>query len=779
MPKYKDDQFSVIKSDIERLRKKTNMYISNKGSKGAVHLAKEVINNAIDEALSDLSPCDKIEITYDANTNQLICTDNGRGLPFEQVEQVCTYLHSGSNIDKAKEKENAAEIAGENGVGLTAVNALSKKFYLVIRRDGQKGLFMFEDAKMKQPTYEKCKDTEHGTAVVFVPDEKYLGKCNIDPKELEAWINDISYTTPGKLKITFNYIKKGKEVPKVTQFHHKKGIEDLLHEMVAKTLIKPIHLTQAKSRFNDRKTHTDVILTIGDGDISDCTNVKSFCNRVITIDGGTHVNAVKNAWCKAVLKICNEQMKEADKNKYKIGFEDCRVGLSFVIVLNTPTPGFTGQTKQKVDNDDLYHPIVDNIHKDLMKYFKDNPNEAKKVVTLVKTIAKNRQATINVRRSDYKAYDNFESALSTLFVQCSSNKYRELWIMEGNSALGGFKRVRDPKHQAGFRLKGNPKNVYGCGIAEILQNAELRELTKHLGCEIGKDFNLKKLKFDKIIIMVDSDIDGWNMVSLLCVYFLWCMPEVVKAGKLYRAMGPLYIMKNNKNPYLLSKAEYMDLFADTVCKNMKLVDSFGHELSMKEMKELIELNKDYYDELLPIVHYYTTNNEIIEFAIIYGDKPDFGKLLKKKFPELKYDSATQTIEGSYKMNDQYIEIGKSFNERCTRLANIIHDLNHDNIYYTMIDKGETYPETISLGTFFLMNMKYMPAVAKRIKGIGELPPPILWKTTLDPNHRELIRLTITDLEQELETIRMLHGPDAALRKDFMEEYVFNRDDIDT
>ena len=231
MPQFKDDSYSVIKSDIERLRQKTSMYISNTGAKGALHLCKEAINNAIDEAMSDLSPCDRIEIELDGNLNQLTVMDNGRGIPFEQVKTICTFLHSGSNIDKENEKENAAEVAGENGVGVTAINALSKKLYFVIRRNGQKGFFEFKDAQMQEPIMEKCSKKEHGTAIVFVPDEKYLGKCKIDEKALKEWIDAISYTVPSHLHITFNYIKKGKDIPITTEFHHPKGIEELIQQM--------------------------------------------------------------------------------------------------------------------------------------------------------------------------------------------------------------------------------------------------------------------------------------------------------------------------------------------------------------------------------------------------------------------------------------------------------------------------------------------------------------------------------------------------------------------
>jgi DNA gyrase subunit B len=386
-------------------------------------------------------------------------------------------------------------------------------------------------------------------------------------------------------------------------------------------------------------------------------------------------------------------------------------------------------------------------------------------------------SAIKVRRSDYSSYDSFEEAIQKAFVNCSSNKYRELWIMEGDSAIGGFKRGRDSRFQAGFKLKGNPKNVFGCSLGEILQNAELRELTKHLGCGIGKDFDMKRLKYDRIIIFVDSDIDGWNMVSLLCCYFLLCMPELVKQGKIFRAVGPLYITKDPKHQYMVSKAEYYSVFADNVAKNIKLVDG-KNELTVKQLKELITANRDYLDELMPLVHYYTTNNEIIEFAISHRYDRKFAAKLKAKFPELTYNAKTQVIEGSYQKTDQYLEVNDIFYERAMRLEKIISGINDNQIYYKMIDKGVKYPDIVSLGTFFLKNSKYMPPVVKRIKGIGELNSKILWDTTLNPQNRELIQLTIQDIKRELDTVRILHGPDVTLRKKFMEEYNFNRDDID-
>lgn len=780
MAKYQDDVYETITSDIERLRKKTTMYISNKGTKGALHLCREAINNAIDEVLSNLSPGDKIEIELNANINQLTVIDNGRGIPFEQVETICTYLHSGSNIEKEKDKADAAEFAGENGVGTTAINALSKKLFFVIRRDGKKGIFQFVDGKMQKPTYSKCPKNEHGTAIIFIPDEQYLGKCTIPAKDLEQWINDISYTVPKKIHITYNYIKKGKEIPVTKKFYHPHGIEDLIKEMVPKHMIKPIHLKIEPRSFADKKTHCEVIYSIAEGDISDAKNIRSFCNRVITIDGGSHVEAAKTAWCKAVIKVANEQMTANEKKRISLTYEDCRVGLAFIVIANTPVPGFTGQTKQKVDNGDLYHGMMVNIQRELVKYLHENASECKRIVTLVKNFAKERQSAIKVRKSDYKPYDNFEAITSKVYAPCSNSEYRELWIMEGDSAKGGFTNYRDYRYQAGFKLKGNPKNVYGLSVGEILQNPELKALTRVLGCGVGKDFSLKKLKFDKIIFFVDSDIDGWNMVSLLSAYFLCLLPEIVKAGKVYRAMAPFYLMHDKDHPYIISKNEYYDLFADRVSEHMHLVDlDTNHEFSDTEMRKLISDNRDYLDELEALEKYYATNYEIIEFAILYGEDRRFAKLLKKKFPELEYDEKTKVISGSYNNAYQYITIGKSFQDHAMRLENIIRSIDHGKVYYGLIENGKKRKHSISLGTFFISNREYLPKINKRIKGIGELPGEVLWETTLNPKYRELTRLTISDLQDELDTVKVLHGPDSELRKDFMKDYHFNKDDLDT
>lgn len=776
MSKWKDDKFTHLDSDIEKLRVRTTMYISYTGSRGALHLCKELINNAIDEAANPQSPCDTMEVEYDVNTNRLTVRDNGRGIPFEQVETVCSYLQAGSNLFKSTDKKNAGEYAGENGVGLTAVNALSKEFSLIIYRDGKRGLFTFDDGKLVDTKYTKCSEKNHGTTVTFVPDEKYLGKCKIDHKELRKWIYEISYLLPKKKTISYSFFKKGADVPVTEVFKHKKGLDELMDEMLVDKVCGNIHLSQVYPEIN---TRTEVIFNMSSSDTTDFTNVKSYCNRVSTIEGGKHVDAMKTAWCKAISKIASELLTDKEKEKLNISFDDCRVGLTAIVVCYTPDPKFTGQTKQKVDNEDLFKPIVAQVTKDLIKYLHDNPNDAKKIITLIKKTAKARQEISKVRKSDYKPMDNLEAVISKIYSPCSSSKYSELWIFEGSSAKDGFDAFRDTRFQASFRLRGNPKNVYGCTVPNILSNPELKALTRVIGAGIGKDFSLSKVKFDKIIILVDSDIDGWNMTSLLSAFFLWCMPELVKAGKLYRAVAPLYVLNDDKKPYLLSKKAYYEFFAQKVIKNCKLKTLDGKVLPEKKVMDLIVDNKDYLEELESITRFYYTNHNIIEFILLYGKDKDFAKKLKKVFPHLEYNPEDNSICGEYNGAYQYIFTDKQFYERSIRLYDLIHKTNNSQIYYEISYGKNQEFEKMTLGEFFQRNKIYLPQVEERIKGIGELDGNILWDTTLNPQTRQLIRLTMSDLDTELDVVKILHGNNPDDRKKFMEGYRVEKDMLDT
>ena len=773
MAKFKDDDIRVIEDDLERLRERTTVYISYKGDKGALHLCKELINNAIDEAMSPKSPCKNIQIVFNEKENRLTVSDDGRGIPFQHIIDVVTKLQSSSNFGKTKEGAEVSLKAGENGIGLTAINALSEFLTIIVTREGRRGTFNFVDGRLQgEPIYEQADPNEHGTTAIFVPSEKYLGPCHIKEADLFSWLSLISHFVPSSKTIYYTPIKKKGDEKKTIKLKYANGPVKLLESNMKKPLLS------TTMNFKSANPNVQICFNYDEADSTDGYNTISFCNWVHTIQHGEHVSGAKTGYCQAMMKIVPTFMTENEKKKWNITFEDIRLGLCTEIFLFHNDPQFTGQTKECVGNRDIFKDVRDAVYKATMAYMKDNAAEAKKISNYIKKNARARLEVSKIRKSDYKAMDSFEESVMSGYSPAIGKGYKELYIVEGDSAKGGVTGVRDAMTQAVFKIKGNPKNTYGIKLAEVLQNAEFKTLIKIIGTGIGKDFNLAQSKFDKIIIFVDSDIDGFNMTSLLSTFFLCFMPELVKAGMLYKAKAPLYILKDSKNKYILSKVEYYKIFADKVVENTTLIDSKGKKLSKEDMYTLIDSNKDYLLELEPLTQYFYTNPELIEFTLLYAPSPKFNYVLKKRFPELTYDEATNVIQGSIDGVYQYLVADQAFFDKCERLTKLIKDVNKSDIYYTMESNG--YKSLTSLGMFFKNTKKYLPEIEDRIKGLGELDGEVMWETTLNPANRELIRLTIDDLERDLNTVKVLHGPDSKLRKAFMidNNHKFNRDDLD-
>lgn len=773
MAKFKDDDIRVIEDDLERLRERTTVYISYKGDKGALHLCKELINNAIDEAMSPKSPCKNIQIVFNEKENRLTVSDDGRGIPFQHIIDVVTKLQSSSNFDKTKEGAEVSLKAGENGIGLTAINALSEFLTIIVTREGKRGTFNFVDGRLQgEPIYEQADPNEHGTTAIFVPSEKYLGPCHIKEADLFSWLSLISHFVPSSKTIYYTPIKKKGDEKKTIKLKYVNGPVKLLESNMKKPLLS------TTMNFKSANPNVQVCFNYDEADSTDGYNTISFCNWVNTIQHGEHVSGAKTGYCQAMMKIVPTYMTENEKKKWNITFEDIRLGLCTEIFLFHNDPQFTGQTKECVGNREIFKDVRDAVYKATMAYMKENAAEAKKISNYIKKNARARLEVSKIRKSDYKAMDSFEESVMSGYSPAIGKGYKELYIVEGDSAKGGVTGVRDAMTQAVFKIKGNPKNTYGIKLAEVLQNAEFKTLIKIIGTGIGKDFNLAQSKFDKIIIFVDSDIDGFNMTSLLSTFFLCFMPELVKAGMLYKAKAPLYILKDSKNKYILSKVEYYKIFADKVVENTTLIDSKGKKLSKEDMYILIDSNKDYLLELEPLTQYFYTNPELIEFTLLYAPSPKFNYVLKKRFPELTYDEATNVIQGSIDGVYQYLVADQAFFDKCERLTKLIKDVNKSDIYYTMESNG--YKSLTSLGMFFKNTKKYLPEIEDRIKGLGELDGEVMWETTLNPANRELIRLTIDDLERDLNTVKVLHGPDSKLRKAFMidNNHKFNRDDLD-
>jgi len=299
-------------------------------------------------------------------------------------------------------------------------------------------------------------------------------------------------------------------------------------------------------------------------------------------------------------------------------------------------------------------------------------------------------------------------------------------------------------------------------------------------CNIGEKFDINKLYYDKIIIMTDSDIDGFHITSLLCTFFLVHFPEIIKQGKLYKAIAPLYRIKDKKKPFVITKKEYVEVYENRISSSVKIIDPNTNKvLNSEEVQDLLLKNRIYYDTLYRLASHFSLNPILLEFIIANYDKSDFKKKLNQRFPEITIED--KVISGIVDNKFQIVQINDFFERKIEEMKTLIEKVNEGKLYYKIneIVNGQNVERGImSLGQFFMFIKKFQPEILTRYKGLGELDPNELWETTMDPNKRVLIRLTMEDVEEEIRKFRVLHGNVAEERRKLMEHFKIDRDDLD-
>lgn len=407
-------------------------------------------------------------------------------------------------------------------VGLTACNALSEIFEIISYRYGEKSKVSFNEGKevASQVTTKLRGNDKHGTTFVLKPSKLYMGEdSDIISNDLIDWIEKISFLLPQGITIVLSIKKRGKESVVNKKYTNKEGLYDLTRKFCDKPLLEPIHFIDSMKM--TEKVHDKVIdrfIGLEVGFTYNSTSVEfeaiSFCNFVNTVDNGVHVDAVKTGLLQFLTKQTKDALSERESKKIDITFSDASQGLFLSVYLSTDfAPQFTGQTKEKLSNQEFFKPIRDMTYKALTDYFKKSPKELKKITDRIKMNAKARIESTKVRNSVIRGEtSNFDEHLMVNFIPANNkgkNDYRELFIIEGKSAKGTCGSGRfDRNTQAVFAIRGVPLNAFGVRIDKVLLNAEFNSLVKILGCNIGERFDITKLKYDKIIIMADADSDG-------------------------------------------------------------------------------------------------------------------------------------------------------------------------------------------------------------------------------------------------------------------------------
>ncbi len=537
MEQYNGSQI-VILEGLEAVRKRPGMYIGSTSSRGLHHLIWEILDNGIDEHLAGF--CSKIDITL-LKDGGIEISDNGRGVPVDihptkkipTVRVVYTILHAGGKFGNSAYKVSG----GLHGVGASVVNALSKKMIVEVKRDGK--VYQDEYVDGGHPTVQleegllpvvgKCNKSDTGTKVTFYPDDTIFETIEFKPEVIHKKLKEIAFLNKN---IIINFIDQKHGTSKT--YHEEFGIKSFVSYLTREMA----HLHEEPIYLEGKSGDIEVEIAFQYTD-SYSEQINAYCNRINVVDGGTLVTGFKTALTRVMIQYARELNVLKDKDENFDG-KDIRNGLVSIISIKHPDPQFEGQTKTKLGNTDAKSAVDEIFSAEAQRWFD-------KHVEVLKSILENSMKSFNARRASDKARTAVLKQLNDVdtrskLASCSSKKAEEceLYIVEGDSAGGTVKTARNRRTQAVLPLRGKILNVEKATLEKILVNTEIKSMIASFGCGIGDEFDLAKLRFDKIIILTDADVDGAHISTLLLTFFYRFMPELILEGKVYRGMPPLY-----------------------------------------------------------------------------------------------------------------------------------------------------------------------------------------------------------------------------------------------
>ena len=566
---YRAENIKVLEG-LEAVRKRPAMYIGNTGKDGLHHLVYEVVDNSIDEALAGF--CDNVLVIINKD-GSLTVRDNGRGIPVDKhpqykksaMEIALTKLHAGGKFEKSA----YAISGGLHGVGVSCVNALSSHLKAVVKRDGKiyQQEYQIGDPKYSVKVVGKTAKNDTGTEITFTPDKSIFSTVEFDFAVLRKRLQEIAFLNP--IKIELRDEKQGKK----EVFYYEGGLVDFVaHINKSKTpLHKPIYFKR-----KDDDNEVEVVIQYTDGYNE---NIFGFVNIINTTEGGTHISGFKTALTRAINDYITK--KGLLKNA-KLSGDDAREGLTAIVNIKMMEPQFEGQTKTKLGNSEMKGVVDSMAHSALTEFFEENPAIASKIAQKVVASAKAREAAKKAR--DLVRRKSTIGGLSGLpgkLSDCSSKKTEntELYIVEGDSAAGSSKMARDKEYQAILPLKGKILNVEKSNPTKTLSSEEIINLITAIGTSVKENFDINKLRYNKVIIMTDADVDGQHIMTLLLTFFYRYMPEMVENGNVYVAYSPLYRVRKKKDYYVYSDEELK-----------KLVSQLGGNPDIQRFKGLGEMN---------------------------------------------------------------------------------------------------------------------------------------------------------------------------------------------
>ena len=536
---YGADQIQILEG-LEAVRKRPGMYIGSTSVRGLHHLVYEIVDNSVDEALAGY--CTEIEVSINED-NSICVKDNGRGIPvginkkagLPAVEVVFTILHAGGKFGGGGYKVSG----GLHGVGASVVNALSEWLEVTINKDGKMYRQRYERGKVMYPLKVVGDTNKRGTQVVFLPDKEIFEETVFDFDTLRQRLREMAFLTKG-IKITL--IDKRLEEPKIRAFHYEGGIKeyvDYLNKSQTPLYDDVIYCEGTKNNI-----YVEVAMQHND---SYTESTYSFVNNITTPEGGTHLTGFRNALTKCFNDYArsNKLLKDSEPN---LAGEDIREGLAAIVSIKISEPQFEGQTKQKLGNSEARGAVESVMTEQLTYFLEQNPQVAKIICDKAILAQRARDAARKARDLTRRKTALESTSLPGKLADCSDKdpKNCEIYIVEGDSAGGSAKTARNRATQAILPLRGKILNVEKSRLDKILVNNEIKAMITAFGTGIGEDFDITKLRYNKIVIMTDADVDGAHIATLMLTFLYRFMPELIKQGHVYLAQPPLYKVERNK-----------------------------------------------------------------------------------------------------------------------------------------------------------------------------------------------------------------------------------------
>ena len=805
-PDYGADSIRVLKG-MEAVRKRPGMYIGDTSDgTGLHHMVFEVVDNAIDEALA--GHCDEIVVTIHAD-NSISVSDNGRGIPTDihrddedqrsAAEIVMTELHAGGKFD-----QNSYKVSGGlHGVGVSCVNALSEWLELTIWRDGQEHFLRFQRGERDAPLAVRGTVDKSGTVVRYLADVEIFTDISYQYETLAKRLRELSFLNNG---VSIRLVDERQD--KEEDFAFSGGVSGFVQYInTGKTTLHPnIFSVQTESEAGGVPVSVDIAMQWND---SYAENVLCFTNNIPQHDGGSHLTGLRAAMTRVMNKYINDH-DLAKRARVETAGDDMREGLSCVLSVKLPDPKFSSQTKDKLVSSEVRPAVEEAVGRTLESWLLENPADARAICDKIIEAARAREAARRAREVTRRKSVLEGAGLPGKLADCQEKDpaKSELYIVEGDSAGGSAKQGRDRKFQAILPLRGKVLNVEKARFDRLIASEQITTLITALGTSIGPDFDIDKLRYHRIIIMTDADVDGAHIRTLLLTLLYRQMPELIERGYVYIAQPPLYKVKAGREErYLKDDTEEAQFMLSLALKDAAVIPAEGADpITGNTLEELIH-------------QYLLADAVIARLARLFdGDALSAvaeGVQVDLSSEQAASDSAQRMQEALQDpANPHLVSVKAELNEETEQWQVVVYRLHHGNTRVSVFDKpfviGSDYQALKRAGQTFLGlikegakvtrgegdRAKEMPiedfrdavqwlraeaerGVSKqRYKGLGEMNPEQLWDTTMNPDARRLLQVRIEDALAADQVFTTLMGDEVEPRRAFIEKHALQAGNID-